>query len=193
VPRPESVSEPGTRPVALPGLLSLGWAMLCIGAVAFGGLGATLALLQRELVERRGWLRASVLSEALTYTKPLPGSTALQVVTFAGYRISGWPGATVATAMFVVPSFAMMTAAAAALFALPDAGWVRGALIGLQVAVVGLLAMAMWQLARSEAGTRLLLIVLLAAFAAGLWVNAAVIVATAGVLGIAIDRGKRDV
>lgn len=166
--------------------------MLCIGAVAFGGLGATLALLQRELVERRAWLRASDLSEALAYTKPLPGSTVVQVVTVAGWRLAGWPGAAVATAMFLLPAFAMMTAAAALLFALPDAAWVRGALTGLQVAVVGLLAMAMWQLARSEAGSLPLLIVLVAAFAAGLWVNAAVIVAAAGAIGVALDRAKRD-
>jgi chromate transporter len=188
VPQARSLSEPGTEPAERPSLLTLGWALLCIGAVAFGGLGATLALLHRELVERRSWLRASDLSEALAYTKPLPGSTVLQVVTFGGYRIAGWAGATVATIMFVLPACAMMTAAAALLFALPDAAWVDGALTGLQVAVVGLLAMAMWQLARSEAGSVRLLIVLAAAFAAGLWINAAVIVAAAGVVGIVLDR-----
>jgi chromate transporter len=192
VPQSEAASEQETRPADPPGLLSLGWAMLCIGAVAFGGLGATLALLQRELVERRFWLRAGDLSEALAYTKPLPGSTVVQVVTFAGWRLAGWPGAAVATVMFLLPAFAMMTAAASLLFALPDAVWVRGALTGLQVAVVGLLATAMWQLARSEAGSLPLLIVLVAAFAAGLWVNAAVIVAAAGAIGVAVDRVTRD-
>lgn len=192
MPQPQPASEPGTRPADPPGLLLLGWALLCIGAVAFGGLGATLALLQRELVERRGWLRAGDLTEALAYTKPLPGSTVLQIVTFAGYRIGGWPAAAVATIMFLLPAFAMMTAAAAALFALPDVPWVRGGLAGLQVAVVGVLAWAMWQLARSEAGSVALTTVLLTAFAAGLWVNAALVVVAAGLIGVAIDRGKRD-
>lgn len=188
---------PGSEPdreetVEQPGLLRLGWVMLCIGAVAFGGLGATLALLQRELVERRGWLSPSDLTEALAYTKPLPGSTVLQIVTFVGWRLGGWPAAAVATIMFVLPACAMMTVAAAALFALPDAVWVRGALTGLQVAVVGLLAMAMWQLARSEAGSVPLLVVLVIAFVAGLWVNAALIVVIAGLIGIVFDRGRRD-
>jgi len=57
-------------PTKQPGLSVLGWALLCIGAVAFGGLGATLALLRRELVERRGWLRPSDTTDALAYTKP---------------------------------------------------------------------------------------------------------------------------
>jgi chromate transport protein ChrA len=85
-----------------------------------------------------------------------------------------------------------MTIAAAAVMALPDAPWVRGALTGLQVAVVGLLAAALWHLARSEAGSALLSTVLLVGFAAGLFVNAAVVVAAAGIIGVVIDRVKRD-
>jgi hypothetical protein len=55
-----------------PDLPSLAWALLRIGAVAFGGLGATLTLLNRDLVERRGWLRSSDVSEALAYTSLCP-------------------------------------------------------------------------------------------------------------------------
>lgn len=171
--------------------MSLGWALLCIGAVAFGGLGATLALLRRELVEQRAWLRPSDVTEGLAYTKPLPGSTVVQVVTFLGWRLGSWPGAIVATVAFLLPALALMTVAAAAVLALPDTRWVRGALMGLQVAVVGLLAAALWHLARSEAGSVLLLTVLLGAFAAGLFVNAALVVAAAGVVGVVIDRVKR--
>jgi chromate transporter len=170
----------------------LGWALLRIGAVAFGGLGATLALVERDLVERRGWLEASDGASALAYTKPLPGSTVVQVVSFLGWRLGGWPGAIVSTIAFLLPVFAIMTLAAAARV-LPDAPWVRGALTGLQVAVVGLLAAAMWRLARGEAGTVVLTVVSLAAFAAGLFVNAALVVAAAGTIGIAIDRTKHNV
>jgi chromate transporter len=127
----------------------------------------------------------------LAYTKPLPGSTVVQVVTFVGCRLGGWPGAIVATVMFVLPAAAIMTIAAAAVFALPDAAWVRGALTGLQVAVIGLLGAALWRLARSEAGTTSLTIMMLVAFGAGLFINAAVVVAAAGLIGVVIDRTKR--
>jgi chromate transporter len=186
------VTQAKSKASRRPGLLSLGWALLCIGAVAFGGLGATLALLRRELVERRGWLQPSDITEALAYTKTLPGSTVVQVVTFLGWRVGNWPGAVVATVAFLLPALALMTVAAAAVMALPDAPWVRGALTGLQVAVVGLLAAALWHLARSEAGSAPLLTVLLAGFAAGLFVNAAAVVAAAGAIGVVIDRVKRD-
>lgn len=180
----------GTLPER-PDVLSIAWAMLRLGAVAFGGLGATLALLNRDLVQRRGWLQSSALTEALAYTKPLPGSTVVQIVTFLGWRLHGWPGAIAATVFFLLPSFALMTAAAAAVLALPDAPVIDSALAGLQTAVVGLLGAAMWRLARSEAGSPLLATVLLAAFVAGLFANAALIVGIAGAIGIAIDRVTR--
>jgi chromate transporter len=192
MPLPGTVLHSKSGSIDRPRVLALAWALLRIGAFAFGGLGATLALLQRELVDRRGWLRSSDVTEGLAYTKPLPGSTVVQVVTFLGWRMGGWPGAIVATIAFLLPALVLMTVAAAAVLALPDAPWVRGALTGLQVAVVGLLAAALWHLTRSEAGSGLLLIVLLTAFAAGLFVNAALVVAAAGAIGVAVDRVKRD-
>jgi chromate transport protein ChrA len=83
-----------------------------------------------------------------------------------------------------------MTIASAAVLALPDAPWVRGALTGLQVAVVGILAGACWRLVRSEAPSALLRALVLAGFAAGFFINAAVVVVAAGVLGAALDRIK---
>ena len=188
---PADTAPTRVKPTTRPGLPALAWAILRIGAVAFGGLGATLALLQRDLVERRGWLYPSDVSEALAYTKPLPGSTIVQVVTFLGWRLAGWPGAIVATVMFLLPAAVIMTGAAAAIFALPDAAWVRGALTGLHVGVIGLLGAALWRLARSEAGTLPLTVMLLGAFVAGLIVNAAIVVGAAGVIGAAVDRVKR--
>jgi hypothetical protein len=49
----------------------------------------------------------------------------------------------------------------------------------------------MWRLARSEAGSVPLMMVLIAAFAIGLFVNAALIVGVAGAIGVAFDRVKR--
>lgn len=129
------------------------WVLLRLGAFAFGGLGPALALLDRELVGRRRWLTSADVRDALSYTKPLPGSTVVQVVTFLGWRVAGLRGALAATAGFVAPAALLMTAAAAGTAVLPDAAWVRGGLLGLQIAVVGLLAHSMAGLLAREAGT----------------------------------------
>lgn len=173
-----------------PTILDLSLVLLRLGVVAFGGLGAALALLQRELVERRAWLQASDLKDALAFTKPLPGSTVVQVVAFLGWRLRGWSGAVLATLAFLIPSMALMVLAAAGIAALPDAPWVRGALVGVQVVVVGLLASAMWRLMQSEAKGRLLLGVLVLALVLGFWVSAAIVVVGAGVLGALMHRWR---
>src|SRR5512145_1548687 len=91
------------RPPKVPAL-TLGWIFLHIGATAFGGLGATLALIERELVTKRGMLTPADVTEALTYTKLLPGSTGPQAIAYLGYKLGGWSGSAVATAAFLFPS-----------------------------------------------------------------------------------------
>ncbi|MBI3128455.1 MAG: chromate transporter [Candidatus Tectomicrobia bacterium] len=178
-------------PAERPGPGRIAWTFLRLGAFAFGGLGGALALLERELVERRGWVSRRDFGEALALTKPLPGSTMVQVAAYLGARLGGWPGALAAALAFVAPAACLMTAAAALTASLPDAPWARGALAGVQLAVAGLLASAMWRLARSEARGRRLTLVLLAACALGFFAPAALVVAGAGAAGV-LAEGTRD-
>jgi chromate transporter len=170
----------------------IGWALLRLGALAFGGLGATLALLQRDLVDRRGWLQERDIGEALAITQALPGSTGVQVVAYLGWRLRGWPGAIVATTAFIAPAAALMIVAAAASLALPDLPSVRGALIGVQVGVVGLVAVAMWRLARSNARGSALAAVLLTSCVLGFFLHAVVIVVGAGIIGMLLGAERGD-
>src|SRR5687768_17372860 len=119
-------------------LLMLGQIFLRIGAMAFGGLGAALALVERELVDKRQWLTAADVTEALTYTKILPGSTVVQVVSYLDYKLGGWSGSAVATAAFVFPSALLMLVLAAAYVSVSTVPAMRPAINGLTAAVVGI-------------------------------------------------------
>src|SRR5688572_19049871 len=70
----------------------LGAIFLRVGALAFGGLGATVALIERELVDRHNALTRDDIAAALTHTKLLPGSTVVQIVAYLGWRLGGWAG-----------------------------------------------------------------------------------------------------
>ena len=168
------------------GLFVLGWDLLKLGALAFGGLGATLTLLQRRLVDERGWLTPSDVSEGLAFTRALPGSTGIQLVAYLGWRLHGWPGALVAAVAFIAPATALMIFAAAFSLALPDHPAVNGALTGLQVGVVGLLAASMWRLGRSEAKGSARTAVLLICCILGFFVNAALVIVAAGAVGVLV-------
>ena len=76
---------------------------LRIGATAFGGLGTTLALTERELVTKRGVLTLAEVTEALTYTKLPPWLTGPQAIAYLGYKLGGWSGSALATAAFLGP------------------------------------------------------------------------------------------
>jgi chromate transporter len=175
-----------------PGLLPLGVELFRLGALAFGGLGVTLSLLQRQIVERDKWIQQSDISEALAFTKALPGSTGIQVVAYLGWKMRGWPGAIVASTAFISPAAVLMIAVAAGSLALPDTSWVRGALTGLIIGVIGLLLAAMWRLARGEAKNPILVVVILVAALLGFFTHAVVIVIGAGLIGALLNKEPDD-
>jgi chromate transporter len=162
----------------------LAWIFVRIGAAAFGGLGATLALIETELVRRRTFVSADTLAEALTYTKLLPGSTVVQVVAFLGWRLGGWRASAVCTIAFLAPSVAVMLALAYGYSALPPLPAVASVRRGVLAAVVGLLLVTTYRMARPIAVGPFALGVALVAFVMGaLDVNAALVVLGAGLLG----------
>ena len=175
-------------------LLDLALALLRMGAFAFGGMGSTLALLRSEFGVRRGWITDHDVAEALAITQTLPGSTGVQVVAFLGWKLAGWPGALIAPFSFVTVPALMMVAASAAVTALPDIPAVRGAILGIQIAIVGILAANMLRMARSTAKGRILSAVLLAGLVIGALGSAVVAVLAMGFLGALLTvRNERAV
>jgi len=176
-----------------PSLVRLGWTFLKIGAFGFGGLAANLALIEQELVKRQRVVRQQEVVEALTYTKLLPGSTGLQVVTYLAWRLRGWPGALVGAAAFVTPAAACMLAIAILYgrFArLPD---VSLALQGMAAAIVGLLVLAVWRLGRPNIVDTTSALLAVAAFLVGyrLHLPPTWIVVLGGLIGIALELGRK--
>jgi len=176
------------RPTPLHGLPTLGYIFLRIGAVAFGGLGASLALIERELVTKRQWLTAADMTEALTYTKLLPGSTGPQVVAYLGYKLGGWPGSAVAMAAFLFPAALMTLVLAVGYVTVTALPMLYPAMHGLMAAIVGLLLATTYRLGKANIPDRLTLGIALASVVAGvvLGVSAVVIVVTAGLLGVCL-------
>jgi chromate transporter len=156
--------------------------------MAFGGLGAALALVERELVTKRQWLTTADVTEALTYTKLLPGSTVVQVVSYLGYKLGGWSGSAVATSAFVFPSAVMMLMLAAVYVTATTVPAMRPAINGLTAAVVGILLATTYRLGKANIPDRITMGIALASIVAGavLGISAAVIVMTAGLLGVGL-------
>lgn len=184
---PPEQSERTAVPVnERPGLPLLGWMFLRIGATAFGGLGAALALIERECVDKRRMLLKEDVTEALTYTKLLPGSTVVQVVSYLGYRLGGWSGSAIATVAFVLPSALAMIGLAALYIRTTDLPGLAPTVQGLTAAVAGILLATTYRLGKTNIRGPVALLLAVVAFVAALvfTVNAALIVVAAGIIGI---------
>lgn len=165
---------------------------LIIGAQGFGGLGAVLTLINRDVVERRRWLGEADVTEALTYTKLLPGSTVVQVIAYLGWKLHGLSGALVTTVAFLLPAFLVMLGLAVGYRSLSTLVGVPAALSGLTAAVVGLLVMTAWTLGRQNiTGIGGLIVALVALIASVHYkVNPALLVVAAGFLGVVTEARK---
>jgi chromate transporter len=176
-----------------PSLLRLGWTFLKIGTFGFGGLAANLALIEQELVNRQRVIRQEEVVEALTYTKLLPGSTGVQVVSYLAWRLRAWPGALVGAAAFIAPPAASMLVIAILYgrFArLPD---VSLALQGMAATIVGLLVVALWRLAQPNIVDPTAAVLAGAAFLVGyrMHLPPAWIVVLGGLIGIALEWWRK--
>ena len=180
-----NASSPLQQPHKVPAL-TLGWIFLHIGATAFGGLGTTLALIERELVTKRRMLTPADVTEALTYTKLLPGSTGPQAIAYLGYKLGGWSGSALAMAAFILPSALLMVLLASAYVATTALPAIGPTVNGLTAGVVGILLATTYRLGKSNIKEPLTWGIALLAFAIGAFVgiSAALIVVAAGLLGM---------
>src|SRR3989337_989222 len=81
-----------------------------IGCLSFGGPAGQIALMHREIVDERKWLSEQQFLSALNFCMLLPGPEALQLATYAGWRLHGVKGGLIAGLLFVLPGAGVMHA-----------------------------------------------------------------------------------
>src|SRR4051812_32631190 len=77
---------------------------LRLGFISFGGPTGQIAIMHRELVERKRWISEARFLHALNYCMLLPGPEAQQLAIYVGWLLHKTPGGVVAGALFVLPS-----------------------------------------------------------------------------------------
>ncbi|HYD46260.1 MAG TPA: chromate efflux transporter, partial [Phenylobacterium sp.] len=116
---------------------------LRFGALAFGGPIAQIAMIRRELVEEERWISGARFNRLLAVMQALPGPEAHELCVHMGMLARGRLGGMLAGLGFMLPGFLLMLVAAWAYAALVAgrAAW-SGAMLGLQIVVVALIARA---------------------------------------------------
>lgn len=124
-----------------------------VGVCTFGGGYAMLPILQREVVEKKGWATDEELTDYFAVGQCTPGIIAVNTATFIGYKHKGVPGGVLTTLGVVFPSLVIITAIAAFLSNFADIPVVQHALAGINAAVVALIAASVLKLGRSTLKT----------------------------------------
>ncbi|MBF9034242.1 chromate efflux transporter [Rhodobacterales bacterium HKCCE2091] len=119
-----------------------------IGVLSFGGPAAQIALMHRELVETRPWLTERQFLNALSFCMLLPGPEAMQLATYAGWRLYGVRGGLIAGLLFVLPGAAVVMALAAAYAQWGQVPLVEAMFLGVKAAVVVIVVEALLKVAR---------------------------------------------
>ena len=119
--------------------LELYLAFVKIGTFTFGGGLAMMPIMQRELIEKRGWLTDEELIDYFAIGQSTPGIIAVNVATFVGYKRLGWFGGIIGTLGVVTPSWVIIMLLAGAISSVDKYPVAQKALCGINVAVAALL------------------------------------------------------
>lgn len=127
-------------------LLDLFFTFSRIGGLTFGGGYAMLPMLQKEVVENRGWATEDELMDYYAVGQCTPGVIAVNTATFIGYKQRGILGGIFSTAGVVFPSLVIISVIAAFISNFADLAAVRNAFAGIRVCVCVLILNAVTKL-----------------------------------------------
>ena len=130
-------------------LLELARLFLKIGVAAFGGPPAHIAMMEDEVVSRRGWLTREQFVDFLGATNLIPGPNSTEMAIHVGRVQAGWPGLLVAGASFILPSAVMVTALAWVYLRFGSLPQVAGVLYGVKPIVIAVIVQAVFKLAKT--------------------------------------------
>jgi chromate transporter len=138
----------GTPPKQAPRIRDLAMYFLRLGTLGFGGPVALCGLMEKELVQDRGWLTKQEMRDAIAVSQSLPGPLAIQVGIFAAYLRGGFWGAWAGGWAFILPNFLIVAALGALYVHFGGLSWMTAIFYGVSPAVIALILHSCWRLAK---------------------------------------------
>ena len=139
---------------------------LKLGFISFGGPAGQIAVMQKELVEKRGWIEQEDFLHALNFCMLLPGPEAQQLATYIGWRLHGIKGGIVAGALFVVPAIFILLILSYIYAAYGNVPQISAILDGFKAVVVAIVVEAVIKIAKKSFKSAWHIVIAISAFAA---------------------------
>ncbi len=147
---PVTMPEPGT-PTGGPqrgSMLELVAYFLRLGTFGFGGPVALCGLMEKDLVQDRGWLTREEMRDAIAVSQSMPGPLAIQVGIFISYMRCGFWGAWAGGWAFILPNFIIVAALGALYVHFGGLSWMTAIFYGVSPAVIALILHSCWRLGK---------------------------------------------
>lgn len=156
-----------------------------LGLIGFGGPAAHIALMDDEVVRKRGWLSRDYFLDMLAATNLVPGPNSTEMAIHVGYLRAGLPGLIAGGVAFILPAMLIVLALAWAYTQYGALPQVDALLYGLKPAIIAIIAQATYRLGRSALTDWKLMALGVAAFiAAAAGVDTVLVMLAAGVIGV---------
>jgi chromate transporter len=164
-----------------------------MGCVTFGGGYAMLPIMERELVQRKGWATMDEVMDYFAIGQVTPGIIAVNVSTFIGIKKKGIPGGILTTLGFVLPSLIIITLIAAFLENFSHIPLIQHAFGGIRIAVGALILDAVIKLFKKAVKDWKALAICIAAFVLSAIFRASpvLLVVSAGAAGLLLYRPRK--
>ena len=120
-----------------------------IGVVTFGGGYAMIPMIEAEVVDKNKWIEREQFLDLIAIAQTSPGVFAINISTFIGYKMKKERGAVLAAAGSALPSFLIILLIATVFRHFQDVPWVAACFRGIRPAVVALIAVPTFNLAKS--------------------------------------------
>lgn len=161
------------------------WQFFKIGFYTFGGGWSIVAQMQKEYVEKRGWLTEEELLDITSVGRSLPGLMIGNVSYLFGYHAAGFPGALACVAGISLPPLLILTLVTWFYTQVRDNVYVSRAMVGVRAAVVPIMASAALRLRKAALVDGAAYFIMLLGFGLYLFfgVNCILIVLVGGLLG----------
>ena len=159
-----------------------------IGLFTFGGGYAMIPLIEREAVEKKGWIEEKDVLDILAIAESTPGPLAINSATFVGCKMAGVAGAAAATLGVVLPSFAIIGLISLVLQQFMQNQWVAWAFLGVRAGVTVLILNAVLKLGKACKRSPFTWIVAAVAFALSAFTSLDVIVILLGAAAAGVAR-----
>ncbi|PYP90319.1 MAG: chromate transporter [Blastocatellia bacterium AA13] len=187
--RPDSSDAPKARSplVRDSPLVELAFLFLKLGTIAFGGPAAHIAMMEDEIVTRRGWLTREKFLDLLGATNLIPGPNSTEMAIHVGYQRAGWPGLIVAGSCFILPAALIVGAIAWGYVRFGKLPQAEALLYGMKPIIIAIVLQALWRFLREELKTwRLALVAVVCAALSLMGVNELVLLLGSAVMLAAV-------